>query len=161
MLVRNENSIDIVKDEIEKGISKRMFLCGVISFFILLILAMCLGFDFTISETYKFIFCIWCIPSYLFILTGIIYWNREKQKNKLIVSVSKDYVEFFTKKKTKNILLKDIIKIDKVSSIYGNFLVVYYRKGENEEKYQFEISRSNLNLVCIAIKEFKQDIIIN
>ena len=161
MLVRNENSIDIVKDEVKKWTSKKMFLYGIVSFFILFMLAMCLNLDFKIIETYIFTFCIWCFPSYLFILAGIIYWNKEKGNNKLIVSASKDYVKFFTKKQTKNIVLKNITKINKVSCIYGNYLVIYYKEEGKEQKYKFEISRSNLNLVCNAVKEYEQDIIIN
>ncbi len=161
MLVRNENSIDIVKDKVPKGTSKKMFLYAIISFFILLMLSMCLKFNFKIIETYIFIFGVWCFPSYLFIIAGIIYVKKENENEKLIVSVSKDYVVFFTKRENKNILLKDIIKINNVSSIYGNFLIIYYKEKDKEEKYQFEVSRSNLNLVCIAIKEFNQDIIIN
>lgn len=99
--------------------------------------------------------------SKLFIIAGIIYVKKENENEKLIVSVSKDYVVFFTKRENKNILLKDIIKINNVSSIYGNFLIIYYKEKDKEKKYQFEVSRSNLNLVCIAIKEFNQDIIIN
>ena len=100
-------------------------------------------------------------PDIIFIIAGIIYVKKENENEKLIVSVSKDYVVFFTKRENKNILLKDIIKINNVSSIYGNFLIIYYKEKDKEEKYQFEVSRSNLNLVCIAIKEFNQDIIIN
>jgi len=161
MLVRNENSIDIVKDKVPKGTSKKMFLYAIISFFILLMLSMCLKFNFKIIETYIFIFGVWYFPSYLFIIAGIIYVKKENENERLIVSVSKDYVVFFTKRENKNILLEDIIKINNVSSIYGNFLIIYYKEKNKEEKYQFEVSRSNLNLVCIAIKEFNQDIIIN
>lgn len=161
MLVRNDDTIDIVKDEVRKGTSKRMFLSGIVSFIILFMLVMLMKVDLRIIETYIFIFGVWCIPSYLFIISGIIYKNQEKENGKLIVSVSKNYVKFFAKKETKNILLKDIIKINKVSSRYGNFLVIYYKEEEKKQKYQFEFSRSDLNLVCIAIKEFNQDIIIN
>ena len=159
MLIRNENTIDIVKDKVEEGTSRRMFLCAIGSLCILLMVLICLNLDFEIIETYIFIFGIWFLPSYSFMILGII--NMIKEKEKLIVSVSKDCIKFFTKRKNKNILLKDITKIRKVVSNYGNFLIIFYKEKDQERKYQFEVSRSNINLICIAIKEFKNDILIN
>ncbi len=132
MLVRNENSIDIVKDKVPKGISKKMFLYAIISFFILFILSMCLKVDFKAIETYIFIFGVWYFPSYLFILLGIIYVKKENENNKLLVSVSKDYVIFFTKRENKKILMESIEKINKVSSSVGCTIVVFY--NENGKK---------------------------
>lgn len=159
MLLRKENEIEIWTDTIEKGTGKKYIIIGFITMIIFMILAFFMQMDFTKIETYIFIATIYFFPSYLILISGIIFIIRERKPARIITRVNKDFIQIYTKKENKKIMLNKITKVKKVSSSLGNFIVIFYNDNEKECKYSFEISTANKNLVVIAIKEYKSNII--
>lgn len=161
MLSRKENEIEIWTDTVKKGKGKKCIIIGLITMLIFIILAIPMKMDFTIIETYIFIIAIYFIPSYLFFISGIIYIKREKKPERIIARVNKDFIEIYTKKEKRKIMLNQITKLNKISSTLGTFIVILYNDKEKENKYSFEISSANKNLLVMAIQEYRKDIAIN
>lgn len=161
MLLRNENEIEIRVDTIKKGTGRNCIILGLAIMILLTILGISMNPDFSIIETYFFIAMLALLPSSFFFIAGIIFIIKEKNPNRIVAKVNKDFVEIYAKKENKKINLKTITKINKVSSSLGTFLVIFYTDNKKEQKYSFAISPANKNLLVMAIQEFNNNIIIN
>ena len=96
-------------------------------------------------------------PPYKKINTGVINENNKK----LIAKVNDKYVILYKKNNEKQINIEQITKINKVSSSLGSFIIIFYKNENKEEKYSFEVSCANKNLLAIAIHEYNNKIIVN
>lgn len=162
MLVRNENKIQIKTDDVKKGIGIKCVIIGIIIAIIFVLLAIPMKMDFSIIQTYLFIFTIYFLPSYLFIIAGIILMRKEKEPSKIVARVNKNLLEIYNKKGNKRINLYKITKINKLSSPLGAFVVIFYNDDNGIEcKYSFSIGPANQNLLIMAIKEYNNNIIVN
>lgn len=160
MLIRNENEIEIWNDTMKKGTGKNCIMIALIGMIIFILLTIGTGYDFTIIETYYFLGMLF-FPCFIILICGFIFIKRENTK-KLIAKINSNYVELYRKKnRKKQINIKQITKINKVSSLLGNFIVIFYKDNEKECKYSFEISIANKNLLMIAIQEYNNTIITN
>ena len=162
MLVRNENEIQIKTDAIKKGIGIKCIIIGIVIAIIFVLLAIPMKMDFSIIQTYLFILTIYFLPSYLFIIAGIILIRKEKAPSKIVARVNKNLLEIYNKKRNKRINLYKITKVNKLSSPLGAFIVIFYNDDNGIEcKYSFLIGPTNQNLLIMAIKEYNNNIIVN
>ena len=161
MLVRKDNEIEIWTDTIEKGTAKKCFICAIIVIVFLLFLQLSLGLDYRIKETYNFIMFFVGVPSSLFIIAGLINLIKENKKSQLLLRINAEYIEILRKNKYKKILMGNLNRINKVSSNYGSVIVFFYIENNKECKYNLPISVVNKNLIEIAIKEYKKDLLIS
>ncbi len=162
MLIRKENEIEIWTDTVEKGTAKKCFISAIIVAFFLLFLQFFLGLDYTIKETYYFIMFFVGAPSLLFIMAGLINLTTENEKSQIILRINAEYIEIFRKKKNKDkkILMKNLNKINKITSNYGSFIVFFYIENNKECKYDLPISTANKNLIENAIKEYNNNVVV-
>lgn len=162
MLVRNENEIQIKTDDVKKGIGIKCIIIGIIIAILLILLTIPMKLDFSTIQTYLFILTIYFLPSYLFIIAGIIFIKKEKEPSKMIARVNKNLLEIYDKKGTKRINLYKITKINKLSSPFGAFIIIFYNDDSGIEcKYSFPVGPANQNLLIMAIKEYNNKIIVN
>jgi len=160
MLVRKDNEIEIWTDVQEKGRAKKCFVTAIAVMVIFMFGTLVFDLDYSIKETYYFILIFVGFPPSLFLIAGFINLLNERQKTELRVKVNSDYIEINRKKQVKKISLGQISKVNAVSSKYENCIVIFYIEENSEKKYSFPISASNRGLVIIALKEYKQDIVI-
>lgn len=161
MLVRKENEIEIWTDVPQKGQAKYCFIASVIVAVILLLLFLLFDSDYTIKETY-YAMMFWVgMPTSLFIIAGFINLMNEKRKAELVLKINSNYIEIFRKNKEKKILMENLNKINKVISKYGSVIVFFYIENNKIYKYSLPVSGVNKNLIEIAIKEYKKDVLIS
>lgn len=161
MLIRKENGIEIWTDVPPKGLAKYCFIAAAIVAVILLCGFTVFNLDYMVKETYYFMIFWIGIPSSLFVIAGLISLNTEKRKSELVVKVNSNYIEIFKKNKDKKILMENLNKINKVISKYGSVIVFFYMENNKIYKYSLPVSGANKNLIEIAIKEYKKDLLIS
>lgn len=161
MLIRKENEIEIWTDIPQKGQAKHCFIASAIVAVILLIIFSVFDLDYMVKETYYFMMFWVGIPTSLFVIAGLINLNNEKRKSELVVKVNPNYIEIFRKNKEKKILMENLNKINKVISKYGSVIVFFYIENNKIYKYSLPVSGANKNLIEIAIKEYKKDLLIS
>ena len=158
MEIRKEDNIEIWTDVPEKGTGKKYIIYGFVSIVIFILLVVLMRVDFTIIETYIFLFAILFIPSYLFFIAGIIFIVRERMPAKLIAKVNKDFLYIYTKKETKQIKIDQITKINKILSRQGDLWVIKYNENGKECKESLMLDRGYQRLIETAIQEYNSNV---
>lgn len=158
MEIRKEDNIEIWTDVPEKGTGKKYIIYGFVSIVIFILLVVLMRVDFTIIETYIFLFAILFIPSYLFFIAGIIFIVRERMPAKLIAKVNKDFLYIYSKKETKQIKIDQITKINKIFSREGDFLIIKYNENGKECKESLMLDRGYQRLIETAIQEYNSNV---
>lgn len=159
MLVRKDNEIEIWTDVMQKGTAKKCFIVSGLATIFFLFYAFQLGLDYSMKETQIFI-CFLLSPCFFVLICGFISLKAENNKH-LVLKINSEFIEINRKKDIIKISLKQISKLTTMTSLYGSFIVIFYRDDNIEKKYSFPISASNRGLVKIAIKEYLKDIIID
>lgn len=157
MLIRKENEIEIWTDTIEKGKGKKAVILGIVTIIFWVIVVASFPAGFSIKESY-YILGLFSFPSFIIIISGLIIIKREKEGSNIIAKVNNDYVILYEQKNEKQINIKQITKINKISSSLGSFLTLFYNENGQEKKYLFNISPANKNILVIAIKEFNKNV---
>lgn len=158
MEIRKEDNIEIWTDVPEKGTGKKYIIYGLVTIVIFILLVVLMRVDFTIIETYIFLFAILFIPSYLFFIAGIIFTVRERMPAKLIAKVNKDFLYIYTKKETKQIKIDQITKINKILSRQGDLWVIKYNENGKECKESLMLDRGYQRLIETAIQEYNSNV---
>lgn len=159
MLVRKENELEIWTDRMPQGTAKKCFLVAIISAILFIFIFLNMGYDYSVKEIYIFLGLL-LSPCFIIAICGIVFLYREKNEH-LVMKVCIDNIEVYKKKNIKMIPINKIYKVNAVSSRYGSFIVLFYKENDIEKKYSFPISAANRNLVVIALKEYKKDIVVN
>ena len=148
MLIRKDNEIEIWTDTVPKGTGKECLIIALLGAIFFLFFLLIMNVDFSIIETYYLLIML-LSPCILIFICGCIFITKENNK-KLIA-----------KNNEKQINIEQIMKINKVSSSLGSFIIIFYKNENKEEKYSFEVSCANKNLLAIAIHEYNNKIIVN
>ncbi len=138
-----------------------MFFAAAIVAVVLLFGFTVFGLDYMVKETYYFMMFWVGIPASLFVIAGLISLSNEKRKSELVLKVNPNYIEIFRKNKEKKILMENLNKVNKVISKYGSVIVFFYMENNKIHKYSLPVSGANKNLIEIAIKEYKKDLLIS
>lgn len=154
MLVRKENEIEIWTDGSIKGEGKKLIIIGIFAIIIFPVIFLLSGMNFQIKETYIFLGML-STPGIVILIYGYIFLKREKEEKSLVAKVNKDFIEIIRKKGNIKI---ELDKIDRVKS-YTTQLNIFY-KEEKTKKYLVTVSAANRGLIELALKEYKNDIII-
>ncbi len=159
MLIRKDNEIEIWTDTVPKGTGKKCLIIALVGAIFFLFVFFKMNVNFSIIETYYFLIML-LFPCILSFICGCIFITNENNK-KLIAKVNDKYVILYKKNNEKQINIEQITKINKVSSSLGSFIIIFYKNENKEEKYSFEVSYANKNLLAIAIHEYNNKIIVN
>ena len=156
MLKRLDNEIEIWSDIIEKETVKKYYIIAIAGMVFFLILTIIVEPDFSIKETY-YVLGLELFPCFFLLICAFIS-KRKNSTPRLIAKINREYIEFYDKKNTKQIKLQQITKINRVSSKLGPFLAFFYNENEKEKKYSIFVSPANINLVVMAVKEYKENV---
>lgn len=159
MLIRKDNEIEIWTDTVPKGTGKECLIIALLGAIFFLFFLLIMNVDFSIIETYYLLIML-LSPCILIFICGCIFITKENNK-KLIAKVNDKYVILYKKNNEKQINIEQITKINKISSSLGSFIIIFYKNENKEEKYSFEVSCANKNLLAIAIHEYNNKIIVN
>ena len=157
MLIRKDNEIEIWTDTVPKGTGKECLIIALLGAIFFLFFLLIMNVDFSIIETYYLLIML-LSPCILIFICGCIFITKENNK-KLIAKVNDKYVILYKKNNERQINIEQITKINKVS--LGSFIIIFYKNENKEEKYSFEVSCANKNLLAIAIHEYNNKIIVN
>lgn len=158
MLIRKDNEIEIWTDTVPKGTGKECLIIALLGAIFFLFFLLIMNVDLSIIETYYLLIML-LSPCILIFICGCIFITKENNK-KIIAKVNDKYVILYKKNNEKQINIEQITKINKVSSL-GSFIIIFYKNENKEEKYSFEVSYANKNLLAIAIHEYNNKIIVN
>ena len=148
MLIRKDNEIEIWTDTVPKGTGKECLIIALLGAIFFLFFLLIMNVDFSIIETYYLLIML-LSPCILIFICGC------------IAKVNDKYVILYKKNNERQINIEQITKINKVSSSLGSFIIIFYKNENKEEKYSFEVSCANKNLLAIAIHEYNNKIIDN
>ena len=163
MLVRKENEIEIWTDEPQKGQAKYCFIASAIVEVVLSLVFSVFDSDYTIKETYYVLMFFVGLPTLMFVIAGFLNLMNERIKAQLIVKVNGEYIEIYEKKGIKKILLKQINKV--IMQYYtfkkGDTIAIFYEEDSVEKKYFLRVPMVCRDLVKVAMKEYKSDLLID
>ena len=99
----------------------------------------------------------------MFVIAGFLNLMNERIKAQLIVKVNGEYIEIYEKKGIKKILLKQINKV--IMQYYtfkkGDTIAIFYEEDSVEKKYFLRVPMVCRDLVKVAMKEYKSDLLID